>query len=169
MKSSITLEWAIRMAKQSALEEGDVNVQASRPTGRPLKVYPYLFVETGAVIGKDGSVLKWHEPENSSGGYLPDNRALWEFFRDNWKDIQGFAHSHPEGCTGPSGTDLSTFAAIELGLDLRFDWWIVTSEIVKVFWYDPVKRYETFYVKTRPSWADELISRSYGERHGSGI
>ena len=122
------------------------------------------FVETGVVIGKNNKPLIWHEPQNASGGSLPDSRALWEFFLNNWQNIRGFAHSHPNGCSYPSHTDITTFAAIELGLDLRFEWWIVTKDqFSAVNWstlgVEPHYRVEQFC--QRPEWAEELIRRSY--------
>lgn len=140
------------------------------------------FVETGLVVGKDNKALRWHEPEGASGGFLPDSqrvflkdqplsggRALWEFFRDNWKSIRGFAHTHPNGYSGPSWTDVTTFAAIELGLDLRFDWWIVTGRIALVRWKGPgIHDYETTYYPVDydpwdPTWANELRAKSRRE------
>jgi hypothetical protein len=119
------------------------------------------FVEAGLVVGKNGQALRWHTPNDASGGALPDSRALWEFFRDNWKDIQGFAHTHPEGFSGPSWTDITTFAAIELGLDLRFDWWIVTKKITVVRWDGPgVHGYKVELLTSEPTWAGELRQRS---------
>lgn len=119
------------------------------------------FVEAGLVVSKNGLPLRWHTPNDASGGALPDNRALWEFFRDHWSNIQGFAHSHPEGCTGPSWTDITTFAAIELGLDLRFDWWIVTRKVALVRWAGPDRYdYKVELLDTEPTWAGELRARS---------
>ena len=133
------------------------------------------FIEAGAVIGKDGAAIRWHEPAGASGGHLPDSqrvfyvnkplsgaRELWEFFRDNWKNIQGFAHSHPGDFVDPSWTDITTFAALELGLDLRFDWWIVTSRRVSlVRWDGPgIHDYKVELLDTEPTWAGELRSRS---------
>ena len=120
------------------------------------------FVEAGVVIGKNGQPLYWHQPDNASGGSLPDNRALWEFFRDNWKNIQGFAHSHPGDFDEPSHPDITTFAGIELGLDLRFDWWIVTRRKVTVTrWNGPaVYDYRTALLETEPIWTNELRLRS---------
>ena len=119
------------------------------------------FVEAGAVIGKNDKPLIWHQPNDASGGSLPDSRALWEFFLKNWKDIRGFAHSHPEGFYDPSWTDITTFAGIELGLDLRFDWWIVARKTSIVRWQGPdVYDYKVELLETEPSWAAELRVRS---------
>jgi hypothetical protein len=130
------------------------------------------FVEAGVVVGKNGKPLRWHEPEGASGGYLPDTqrvfgktlsgaRELWEFFRDNWRDIQGFAHSHPEGIEEPSWTDVTTFAGIELGLDLRFDWWIVTRKVAVARWAGPgMYDYRVELLPQDPAWAPELRLRS---------
>lgn len=119
------------------------------------------FVEAGLVVGRDDKPLRWHTPNDASGGALPDNRALWEFFRDNWQIIRGFAHTHPEGCDGPSWTDVTTFAAIELGLDLRFDWWIITERAALVRWKGPgIHDYQTTHLLASPTWASALRDRS---------
>ncbi len=118
------------------------------------------FIEAGLVVGKDDKPLRWHTPNDASGGALPDNRALWEFFRDNWKEIKGFAHTHPGGFAEPSWTDITTFAAIELGLDLRFDWWIVTRKVVLVRWKGPGDHAYKISETLEPSWAQELRTRS---------
>jgi hypothetical protein len=133
------------------------------------------FIEAGSVIDKKDALFRKYSPEGANGGSLPDKqrvflpnrplsgaRELWECFRDNWKVIRGFAHSHPEGIDEPSGTDVTTFAAIELGLDLRFDWWIVTSRRVSlVRWKGPgIHDYSVALLDTEPTWAGELRGRS---------
>jgi len=119
------------------------------------------FVEAGLVVSKNNLPMRWHTPNDASGGALPDSRALWEFFRDNWSNIQGFAHSHPAGFSDPSWTDITTFAAIELGLDLRFDWWIVAKRVSLVRWKGPNRYdYEVELLNTEPAWAGELRARS---------
>ncbi|MGH9918089.1 MAG: hypothetical protein ACRD6W_04350 [Nitrososphaerales archaeon] len=130
------------------------------------------FVEAGVVIDKNGKPLKWHNPDGASGGHLPDEqrffpkelsgaRELWEFFDKNWRDIQGFAHSHPEGIPEPSMMDVTTFAGIELGLDLRFDWWIVTRKVAVARWAGPgVYDYRVELLEQDPTWASELRLRS---------
>lgn len=120
------------------------------------------FVETGAVISKDGEPIYWHAPGNASSGFMPDNRDLWLFFRDNWARIQGFAHTHPEGVGNPSWTDLTTFAAIERGLALRFDWWVVTRKVVLAQWVGPDDYdYKTTLLSDKPKWAADLHRASY--------
>jgi hypothetical protein len=131
------------------------------------------FIEAGVVVGKNGKPLRWHQPAGASSGHLPDDqrvfntpvlsgaRELWEFFRDNWKDIAGFAHSHPEGFIEPSHMDITTFAGIELGLDLRFDWWIVTRKVTLSRWVGPDPyHYKTSLLEVEPTWAGELRQRS---------
>ena len=120
-----------------------------------------IFVETGVVIGKQGEVLLWHEPENASGGALPDSRQLWEFFRDNWPKIWGFAHTHPDGYSRPSWTDITTFAAIEAALDLRFTWWIVTQKLTEVMWVGKdIHSYSSVTVDDELEWVESLRRRS---------
>lgn len=119
------------------------------------------FVETGLVVGHNDKPLWWHAPNDASSGLLPDSRALWEFFSSNWKDIKGFAHTHPEGCEGPSWTDITTFAAIELGLDLRFEWWIVTEKTVLVTWKGPGRHDYSCDEIEETLWAQELRNKSH--------
>jgi hypothetical protein len=133
------------------------------------------FIEAGSVIDKKNALFRKYSPEGASGGYLPDEqrvfpadrpisgaRELWECFRDHWKVIQGFAHSHPGDFTDPSWVDITTFAVIELGLDMRFDWWIVTARRVSlVRWQGPdVHNYSVELLEKKPTWAEELYARS---------
>jgi len=87
--------------------------------------------EVGAVIDTLGNVLHWHEPDGSSIGSLPDSRSLWDIIWETHqqKRFAGFAHTHPgSGWPGPSGTDLTTFRAIERALGVKPLWWIASSD-----------------------------------------
>jgi hypothetical protein len=116
-------------------------------------------LETGLVVGLDGSAIFWHAPDGRTGVSLPDSRKLWEVI---WKyrDITaGFAHSHPgSGTPGPSWEDLTTFAAVELGLGRRLRWWITSSDqMIECNWSGPGKHdYMIHMIDPEPDWAKEL-------------
>lgn len=119
------------------------------------------MIEAGVVVDKAGLPVFWHLPLGRTGGSLPDDRTLWDVL---WEEFQaerlrGFAHSHPgSGIPGPSYTDVTTFAAIELALGVRLDWWITSSDhVVLLRWLGPDKHtYSSTSVPEAPSWVDEL-------------
>ena len=81
------------------------------------------MIETALVFDKLGEPFHWHEPAGRTGGSLPDSRGLWEVMWENRLAIGGLAHTHPwDGPASPSGTDLTTFRALEQGLG-RLYWW----------------------------------------------
>lgn len=91
-------------------------------------------MEAGLVFDKHGGLIHWHLPPDRSMGALPDSRGLWEILWDNRDILGGVAHTHPwHGRPGPSGTDVTTFAAVEKGLGLRLVWPIVTFSEVGYF------------------------------------
>lgn len=92
-------------------------------------------IETGLVFDRKGKTIHWHLPPGRDGGYIPDTRSLWEVMWDNRHDLGGFAHTHPwRGEAWPSSEpDLTTFQAIEDGLGLRLQWWVVTFTDAKCF------------------------------------
>lgn len=96
-------------------------------------------METGLVFTEWGVPLFWHIPPDRSMGALPDSRNLWEVLWDNRKVLGGVAHTHPcSGTAHPSGTDVTTFAAVEAGLGQRLVWPIVTfSEVGYFNWVGP--------------------------------
>jgi hypothetical protein len=130
------------------------------------------MIEAGVVIGtssgKADSPIYWHTPIGRSAGHLPDSQTLWDAIWNAYElDIlQGFAHSHPgSGVPGPSGTDLSTFAAVEAALGKRLDWWITSSDhVVLLRWSTGSQIYESTLVES-PLWAKTLMEYSYPQ-HG---
>lgn len=95
-------------------------------------------IETALVFDKDGHVIYWHEPPGRSGGSLPDSRSLWDILWEWRNSLGGIAHTHPwDGPTSPSGTDLSTFRAIEVGLGKRLLWPIITMTHEHYFMLGP--------------------------------
>lgn len=94
------------------------------------------IVEVALVFGPRGKAIYWHEPPKRSATSLPDSRTLWGVLWDYRDELGGVAHTHPwMGPASPSGTDLTTFAAIELGLGKRLLWPIVTLSEVRYFAY----------------------------------
>jgi hypothetical protein len=125
------------------------------------------MIEAGVVVTGAGAVF-WHLPLGRTGGSLPDSRRLWDVLWDLRKEeLLGFAHSHPgSGVPGPSDTDRTTFAAIELGLGRRLSWWITSSDrVIHLNWCGPGKyNYSSFLVE-EPDWAQQLRHYSReGER-----
>ncbi len=118
--------------------------------------------EAGVVLDRFGLDLYWHLPDNRSGGYLPDSLPLWEIFWANRADLSGFAHSHPGGLATPSYEDITTFAAVELGLGRRLDWWILAGSIlIHSHWIGPGRlSYKSLPVECRPKWVGKLREAS---------
>ena len=96
-------------------------------------------MEIAVVIDIDNNPICWHEPAGSTAASIPDSRDLWSVLQDRCEVIEGVAHSHPgSGPTAPSGTDVTTFSAIERGLGRRFQWWITTTDQLFVYeWCGP--------------------------------
>jgi hypothetical protein len=117
-------------------------------------------MEAGVVLGKDGKPIYWHVPSDRGSAFLPDSRPLWDVYFENKDEMAGFAHSHPgSGSPLPSHTDLTSFAANEVGLGKRYDWWIVTGSAVGlVRWRGPGRLdYEVWVLLSEePDWVDEL-------------
>jgi hypothetical protein len=101
--------------------------------------------EVAVVFDKDGQALFWLD--GASGCAVPDSRSLWDIVWENRKVLGGVAHTHPwDGGTGPSGTDLTTFAAIEKGLNLSLVWPIITMT-------------HELYIAISPSGGDYYLER----------
>lgn len=96
--------------------------------------------EVAMVFDKDGNAIHWSSGRSAA---VPDSRTMWDIIWENRHKIGGVAHTHPwDGPTGPSGTDVTTWAAIEAGLGKRLLWPIVTMTHVHLFYYDEEqKRY----------------------------
>jgi len=119
------------------------------------------MMEAGVLLDKKGEALYWHLPNNRSGGALPDSVDLWSVIWENRDNISGFAHSHPGfGRTGPSHTDLTTFAAIEAGLGKRLDWWIASGDSMILLRYHDELDYIQVDVTMNPPWVDRLRGES---------
>lgn len=105
------------------------------------------MIEAAFVFDVDGMLICWHQPPACTGGSIPDSAKLWNVLWENRNNLGGVAHSHPgRGATGPSHTDLTTFAAVERGLNRRLLWPIMTLTHVNYFTYDHhVKDYEEIY------------------------
>ena len=125
------------------------------------------MMEGAVVVGLDGEPLYWHMPPGRSTVALPDSRDLWEVLWEHRENLLGVAHSHPgAGLSGPSQTDVTTFAAVESALGRRLTWWITSlDKLVVLRWAGPEPlRYTMQEVQdeTQASrWLDELRSISY--------
>lgn len=133
-----------------------------------------MSIEVGVLISKSMDVIHWHLPTGRSVGELPDSRELWDVMWKNRFRLLGFAHSHPGIATPrPSTTDITTFAAIEAGLGVRLNWWILSWKgfcLVRHVsdqhrsWYETVESYmeddsgDDNVMVRRPGyeWMDEL-------------
>ncbi len=128
------------------------------------------MIEAGAVITGAG-VVHWHLPNGRTGGSLPDSRDLWDVLWEHRREaFLGFAHSHPgSGLPGPSWTDITTFAAVELGLGRRLTWWITSSDRVIGLNYEGPKKHDyNHFLADEPDWAAQLRDYSKENRHGHG-
>lgn len=119
-----------------------------------------MVMDAPVEIGQSSApVFYWHSPDGRTGGSLPDSRKLWDVLWALRKaEYLGFAHSHPgSGIPGPSMTDLTTFAAIEVGLGRRLVWWITSSDrTIELRWKGPGKlEYESRQIDD-PNWVHEL-------------
>lgn len=120
--------------------------------------------ETALVFDKEGRTIYWHTPDNRTGGYIPDSRALWLVMWDNRDRLGGVAHTHPwDGEAGYSGIDASTWASCEEALGCRLVWSVVTFTDIQYFAWNG-SRYERL---SAPPFGvvdvDELRQKSRGE------
>lgn len=117
------------------------------------------MMEAGVLLDLKGEAIYWHMPHNRSMGALPDSVDLWNIIWTNRDNISGFAHSHPGyGNTGPSWTDLTTFAAIESGLGKRLDWWITSgNRMILCRYCGPGEHdYSVVPITMCPDWVSHL-------------
>ena len=126
------------------------------------------MIEAGVVV-VDGEPVHWHSPEGRTGGNIPDSRSLWLVLWNLRKEENlGFAHSHPgSGVPGPSHMDVTTFAAVEVGLGRRMIWWITSADcVIASRWCGPGKHdYESEIVE-EPGWAQQLRRNSEEKENG---
>jgi len=102
------------------------------------------MMENAFVFDDQGRVIWYHTPTTApkrgwSGGSIPDTRTLWDILWKHRDIVGGVAHTHPwEGPSGPSQTDVTTFAACESGLGKRLLWPVVTfTHITYCRWVGP--------------------------------
>jgi hypothetical protein len=121
-----------------------------------------MSIEAGVLIDLAGSPIYWHTPKGASSVELPDSPTLWDKIWESRHRLLGFAHTHPGmGMPSPSSTDLTTFAAVEVGLGRRLTWWILTqNEGISLYWSDDQRRYVQVPWALRPEtlapWVSEL-------------
>lgn len=119
--------------------------------------------EAGAIIGRADEVLYWHLPSGRTSTALPDSASLWDVLWRHREDVVGFAHTHPgAGVLGPSYTDVTTFAAVEVALGRRLVWWIAHGQALVRCVYRGSERlaYETRSDLSAPPWLTPLRRRS---------
>lgn len=129
-------------------------------------------MENGVILDLNRQPLIWHMPKGSTEVRIPDSRRHWEDLWENKHQISGTAHSHP-GCgePHPSWEDVTTFAAIEMGLGKRLEWWITSKDVVILAtWVGPgkydyqVRKPEECGIETNVyrNWVTILRNISYG-------
>ncbi len=120
------------------------------------------MIESALVLDKRGYPLFYHMPEGRTEGSLPDSPVLWEVIWNNREEISGIAHSHPgKGYPDPSYTDLTTFAAIEVALGKKLDWWIATKDRVTLIRTTTGTNYQKQYLMSEAfPWVETLRSMS---------
>lgn len=112
-------------------------------------------IEQALVFDKEGKALFWLGPKNNTAGSIPDSHLLWDRIWTNRHDIGGVAHTHPwDGEVWPSGTDLTTFDAIERGLGQKLVWPILTFTEVKYYVNDGLIDGQPSFKTTKPPFAD---------------
>jgi hypothetical protein len=96
------------------------------------------MIESAMVFDEKGLIIYWHDPPGASSSHIPDSKRLWNVLWNQRHRLGGVAHTHPwDGPTEPSGTDLSTFKAVEAGLGQRLIWPIVTMTHINYFTWEP--------------------------------
>lgn len=120
------------------------------------------MLETAALIGRDGNVLYWHEPDNRSAVFIPDSSTFWDAIWSRRKELAGIAHTHPgTGMPHPSQEDVSTFFAIEKALGRPLLWWIGSQDSM-ILVTTQQKHLEVVikYLDGYPDWMVEIRNRS---------
>jgi hypothetical protein len=97
------------------------------------------MIETAFVFSREGEVIRYHLPHGRTSGSIPDSYDLWELLWKHRGILGGVAHTHPwNGASGPSHTDVTTFAAVEAGLGKRLIWPVVTfTHVTYCMWMGP--------------------------------
>jgi len=127
-----------------------------------------MSTEAAVVLNLVGEVLYWHLPKNRGTTYIPDTRTLWEVLWQYRGNLGAVVHSHPgKGLPGPSGTDITTFAAVEAALGKRIRWGIITYDQLAYFeWKGPGEHdyictdQQNFDITLK--WLKDLHTHSYG-------
>jgi len=127
-----------------------------------------MSIETAVVFDEEMKPIFWHTPLNRSAGHIGDSRGLWKVLMENRDKVFGIAHSHPGGGkAAPSGIDLRTFSACDLGLGKRLIWPIISKDSVRLFtWLGPEKySYSQVFYDGKLYWLDGLMQLSYGGKN----
>ena len=108
--------------------------------------------EVAVVFNREGQTLLWHDPQGTTGTYLPDSHDLWTFLWEHREEIGGVAHTHPwAGPAAPSNTDTTTWRALEKGLGRLLLWPVVTFNDVRYYVFNRVTEE---YVQVNPTYEE---------------
>lgn len=124
------------------------------------------MIEAAVVIDVLDKPIYWHLPPGRGAAAIPDSSVLWKVLWENRNHLKGVAHSHPgRGCPSPSGTDLTTFAAVESALGRRLDWWIASEDQIVLLRdsrgpSELTPNYWSMTVDPEPEWVNTLRTLS---------
>jgi hypothetical protein len=121
------------------------------------------LLETGVIVDHHDRPVFWHEPQNRTGGSLPDSQSFWNVIWECKDQIKGIAHTHPgAGMPYPSYEDITTFAGVEAGLGRRLQWWVASQDkLVGVQWVGPHRYdYSVVQLTEEPLWVYDLRDKS---------
>mgnify|MGYP003642595045 CR=1 FL=1 len=153
-------------AKHHAIPQGTKHHHPPQNEQTQLGERPMM--ETALVFDTGGRILHWHEPAGRSSGSLPDSRGLWEVLWEHRAKekggtgrLGGVAHTHPwRGRAWPSGTDISTFRAVEQGLGQVLLWPVVTFTDVLCLRWEALSQVYISVPLPRLEGLEELRERS---------
>jgi len=92
------------------------------------------FTEAVVLIDASGYVLYGRRPPDASAVYIPDSAELFDAIWHHRNELAGIAHTHPgSGVPVASHEDVTTFDAVERCIGQSLDWWIVSSNDVRVY------------------------------------
>lgn len=119
------------------------------------------MIETAVVLNKQGEAIFWHEPEGRENHAIPNSATLWHVLWMRRDDVGGVAHTHPgTGLPSPSFEDITTFSAVDRGLDTHLVWWIASADrLVRMSFQSDGCLVVSKDLST-PAWLAELRRRS---------
>lgn len=118
------------------------------------------FAEAVILIDASGYVLYGRRPPDTSEVYIPDSAELFDAIWHHRNELAGIAHAHPgSGVPVASHEDVTTFDAVERCIGKSIDWWIASSDTVRLY-----RRNYVVWGEWTPksNWVDELRALSRG-------